>query len=84
MLLRGTIPLPMKTRSKRSKREPKPETKSNATHEHDWVYTYQPRTELGRKLLELIRAQVESGERFLTMDEVLEEVHIRRGGVRDE
>ncbi len=74
----------MRTRPKRSKQEPRPKEKSNATQEHDWVYTYQPRTELGRKLLELIRAQVESGERFLTMDEVLEEVHTRRGGVRDE
>ncbi len=80
----GTISIPMKTRPKRSKREPKPEEKSNSTHEHDWVYTYQPRTELGRKLLELRRKYIESGGELLSVEELVEEICSERGRSYDD
>ncbi|MFQ3611054.1 MAG: hypothetical protein SNJ72_06095 [Fimbriimonadales bacterium] len=44
---------------------------------------YQPRTELGRRLLELRRAYISKGGRLLSVDEVEEEVHSRRGGAED-
>ena len=40
---------------------------------------YQPRTELGRKLIELRRAYIESGGKLMTQDEILAEVRRRRG-----
>lgn len=40
---------------------------------------YQPRTELGRKLIELRRAYIENGGTLMTQDEVLAEVRRRRG-----
>ena len=39
---------------------------------------YQPRTELGRKLLELRRAYIEKGGKLLIEDEILAEVRSRR------
>ena len=45
---------------------------------------YQPRTELGRKLIELRRAYIQSGGKLMTQDEINEEVRRRRGGVSDE
>jgi hypothetical protein len=44
---------------------------------------YQPRTELGRKLIELRRAYILGGGKLLSWDEVSEEVRERRGGVSD-
>jgi hypothetical protein len=45
---------------------------------------YQPRTELGRKLIELRRAYVQGGGKLLTWQELDEEMQRRRGGVADE
>lgn len=41
---------------------------------------YQPRTELGRKLIELRRAYIESGGKLMSWDEINEAVRERRGG----
>lgn len=40
---------------------------------------YQPRTELGRRLIELRRAYIQSGGKLMTQDEILAEVRRRRG-----
>lgn len=45
---------------------------------------YQPRTELGRKLIELRRAYIAGGGTLMTQDEILAEVRQRRGGIDDE
>lgn len=45
---------------------------------------YQPRTELGRKLIELRRAHIEAGRRLLTQDEILAEVRRNRGEDADD
>jgi len=44
---------------------------------------YQPRTELGRKLIELRRANGRDGDKLLSCDELDEEMRQRRGGVAD-
>lgn len=44
---------------------------------------YQPRTDLGRKLIELRRAYVRDGGKLLSCDELDEEMRQRRGGVAD-
>jgi hypothetical protein len=44
---------------------------------------YQPRTELGRKLIELRRASVRDGGKLLSCDELDEERRQRRGGVSE-
>lgn len=45
---------------------------------------YQPRTELGKRLLALRQAYVESGGRLLTAEALDEELRSRRGGVGDD
>ncbi len=45
---------------------------------------YQPRTELGRKLVELRRAYIESGGKLMSWDEIDAEARERRGGVADD
>ena len=45
---------------------------------------YQPKTELGRKLIELRRAYIEGGGKLMTQDEILAEVRERRGEIDDE
>jgi hypothetical protein len=45
---------------------------------------YQPRTELGRKLIELRRAYIEEGGKLMSWDEINAEVLERRGGVADD
>jgi len=45
---------------------------------------YQPRTELGRKLIELRRAHIESGGKLMSWDEIDAEVRERRGGAADD
>ncbi len=45
---------------------------------------YQPRTEIGRKLLALRQTYLKSGGKLLTWEELDEEMHRRRGGVADE
>jgi hypothetical protein len=45
---------------------------------------YQPKTELGRKLIELRRAYIEGGGNLMTWDEINAEVRERRGGVADD
>jgi hypothetical protein len=40
---------------------------------------YQPRTELGRKLIELRQAYLASGGKLMTQDEILADVRQRRG-----
>ncbi len=45
---------------------------------------YQPRTELGRKLIALRGANILAGGKLLSSDELDEEIHRRRGGVLDE
>ncbi|MHB1678809.1 MAG: hypothetical protein ACYCSS_14985 [Sulfuriferula sp.] len=42
---------------------------------------YQPRTDLGKKLLSLRREYVLNGGRLLTETELLDEIHLRRGGI---
>jgi len=44
---------------------------------------YQPRTDLGRKLIELRRAYIREGGKLLSWDELDEEMRQRRGGVAD-
>ena len=48
------------------------------------VDLYQPKTELGRKLVELRRAYIEGGGKLMTQDEILAEVRGRRGEINDE
>jgi hypothetical protein len=45
---------------------------------------YQPRTELGRRLIELRRAYVEGGGKLLSWEEIDAESRERRGGVADD
>lgn len=45
---------------------------------------YQPRTELGRRLIGLRRAYIESGGKLMTQDEILAEVRQRRGESDDD
>ena len=45
---------------------------------------YQPRTELGRTLIELRRAYIESGGTLMTQDEVLAEIRNRRNENSDD
>ena len=45
---------------------------------------YRPRTELGRRLIELRRAYLEGGGKLMSWDEVNDEVRRRRGGVEDD
>ncbi|CAK0778440.1 hypothetical protein CCP4SC76_650007 [Gammaproteobacteria bacterium] len=45
------------------------------------VDNFQPRTELGRKLIELRRIYIQNGGKLLTWDELDEEMCRRRGGV---
>lgn len=45
---------------------------------------YQPRTELGRKLIALRRAHIEAGGKLLTQDEILAEVRRSRGEDADD
>lgn len=45
---------------------------------------YQPRTELGRKLIALRRANILAGGKLLSNDELDEEIRRRRGGVLNE
>jgi hypothetical protein len=47
------------------------------------VESFHPRTELGRRLVELRRAYVEAGGKLLTLEEIEAEVRERRGGVGD-
>jgi hypothetical protein len=44
---------------------------------------YQPRTDLGRKLIELRRAFIREGGKLLSWDELDEEMRQRRGGVNE-
>lgn len=44
---------------------------------------YQPRTELGKKLLDLRREYVLNGGRLLTETELADEIRLRGGGVLD-
>ena len=46
----------------------------------DRYTNYKPRTEFGRRMLELRRAIEDSGEKMLTSEQVNEEVRLRRGG----
>lgn len=48
------------------------------------VDDYQPRTELGRKLIELRRAYIQSGGKLMTQDEILAEIRQRRGEAGDD
>jgi hypothetical protein len=45
---------------------------------------YQPRSALGRQLIELRQAYVESGGKRMSWDEIDAEVRERRGGVADD
>ena len=45
------------------------------------VDNYQPRTELGRKLIELRRAHIRASGQLLNWEEIDAEVRERRGGV---
>jgi hypothetical protein len=49
----------------------------------DSLSDYQPRTELGKRLLALRQAYVTSGGRLLSADALDEELRSRRGGVGD-
>jgi hypothetical protein len=58
-------------------------TPSTATNgEVTQVFT--PRTPLGKRLWELRKKHLASGEPLLTLDEVRREVQARRGGIADE
>lgn len=48
------------------------------------VDSYQPRTELGRKLIERRRAYVKAGGKLLSWEEIDAEVRERRGGLADD
>jgi hypothetical protein len=59
------------------------ETSNTATNgEVTQVFT--PRTPLGKKLWELRKKHLASGEPLLTLEEVRREVQARRGGIVDE
>lgn len=47
------------------------------------VNNFKPRTELGRKLLALRRAYLESGGKLLDKDALDKELQLRRGGITD-
>ncbi len=47
----------------------------------DFLASYQPKTPLGRKLLEVRAAMIAAGEPMLTLEEVEREIAERRGGV---
>jgi hypothetical protein len=55
---------------------------SEALFDETWA-NYQPKTALGRKLLELRRAYLASGGTLLSADELDEEIRERRGGISD-
>jgi len=48
------------------------------------VDDYQPRTELGRKLIELRRAYIQNGGKLMTQDEILDYVRQNRGEAVDD
>lgn len=50
----------------------------------DSLPDYQPRTELGKRLLALRRSYVANGGRLLSADALDEELRSRRGGVSDD
>ena len=50
----------------------------------DVTQIFTPRTPLGKKLWELRKKHLASGEPLLTLDEVRREVQARRGGIADE
>ena len=64
--------------------EERGETSGRGLTGDDLVDHYRPRTELGRKLIELRRAYIESGGKLMTQDEILAEVRERRGDHDDE
>jgi len=55
---------------------------SEALFDETWA-NYQPKTALGRKLLELRRAYLASGGTLLSADALDEEIRERRGGISD-
>ena len=59
------------------------ETPDTATN-GEVTQVFAPRTPLGKKLWELRKKQLASGEPLLTLDEVRREVQTRRGGIADE
>lgn len=59
-------------------------TLQNVGLRKDPLSDYQPRTELGKRLLALRQAYVASGGRLLTADALDEEIRSRRGGVADD
>ncbi len=63
----------------------KPVNAITTSWRHDEIlYDYQPRTELGKRLLELRRKYIERGGRLLSEDELEVEIRSRRGGVRND
>jgi hypothetical protein len=44
---------------------------------------YQPRTELGKRLMAIRRSYIENGGRLLNDEELAEKLREQRGGVRD-
>jgi hypothetical protein len=59
------------------------DTPTTATN-GDVTQIFTPRTPLGKKLWELRKKHLASGEPLLTLDEVRREVQVRRGGIADE
>jgi hypothetical protein len=57
---------------------------SNTVTNGDVTQVFTPRTPLGKKLWELRKKHLASGEPLLTLDEVRHEVQARRGGIADE
>ena len=58
----------------------------DSQHRNQWGATqvFTPRTPLCKKLWELRKKHLASGEPLLTLDEVRREVQDRRGGIADE
>ncbi|MBW3624105.1 MAG: hypothetical protein KY468_11915 [Armatimonadetes bacterium] len=59
------------------------ELKTTPTREEDVLSTYEPKTPLGRLILEAREKMKASGEPFLNEEELLKEIAERRG-LRDE
>lgn len=51
--------------------------------EEGWEYSYQPKTPLGKRLLEIRKQIIESGEPLLDWDDLQREIAERRGGWPD-
>jgi hypothetical protein len=72
------------TRSCAMQKDTKTAETPNIATNGEVTQVFTPRTPLGKKLWELRKKHLTSGEPLLTLDEVRREVQARRGGIADE